>query len=65
MKIPITNKGDVGAADSVSFAILNDELMLTLNTFELFALLNREEATKIGEMLIHYATTGRLLRPLG
>jgi hypothetical protein len=65
MKIPITNKGDVNAADSVSFAILNNEMMLTLNTYESFALLNRREAEQIGEMLMYYARTGRMLRPLG
>lgn len=66
MKITLTNKGDVNAADSVEFATFNnDQLMLSMNTYESFALLNRDEARKIAESLLHFANTGRILRPNG
>jgi hypothetical protein len=53
VKIPITNKGDPNAADCVSFGRLNDDhLMMTLNTYESFALLSREEAAFVGNALL-------------
>jgi hypothetical protein len=61
VKIPITNKGDPNAADCVSFGRLNDDhLMMTLNTYESFALLSREEAAFVGNALLLYSQTGRL-----
>jgi len=66
MKIPVTNKGDVNAASSFEFATLNaGQLMLSLNTYEAFALLNQKEAEELGNALLHFARTGRISRPLG